>query len=337
VAHDHLTPAKYLRVIALLTLLLGFSAALGLRVGAYDLDFPGILRFLFLSPDDAAAADPAYTVLHDVRLPRMLLALLVGGGLSLAGAIFQVLLRNVLADPYILGVSGGASVGALIAIATGISGMALFAQPLAAFVGAAIVVITVYGLGARGRVQDNTLLLSGVMIGAFLSAIILALVSTLDRPVRSALYWLIGYLGNATMVEVLILLPIVLPLGVLALFLAGRMNVLALGSAAAGHLGVPTRGTTLLLYATASMITAAVVSFSGAIGFVGLIIPHVCRRLFGPDHRLLLPASFLTGASFLIISDIVARSLLAPAELPVGAVTAALGAPVFIYILRRKS
>jgi iron complex transport system permease protein len=337
VAHDHLTPAKYLRVLSLLTLLLGISAALGLRVGAYDLDFPGILHFLFLSPADAAAATPAYAVLHDVRLPRMLLALLVGGGLSLAGAIFQVLLRNVLADPYILGVSGGASVGALIAIATGISGLALLAQPLAAFVGAALVVTVVYGLGARGRVQDNTLLLSGVMIGAFLSAIILALVSTLDRPVRSALYWLIGYLGNATMSEVLILLPIVLPLGVLALLLAGRMNVLALGSAAAEHLGVPTRGATLQLYATASMITAAVVSFSGAIGFVGLIIPHICRRLFGPDHRLLLPASFLTGASFLIISDIVARSLLAPAELPVGAVTAALGAPVFIYILRRKS
>ncbi|MDT8322728.1 MAG: iron chelate uptake ABC transporter family permease subunit, partial [Bacteroidota bacterium] len=213
----------------------------------------------------------------------------------------------------------------------------LFAQPLLAFVGATLVVVVVYSLGARGRVQDNTLLLSGVMIGAFLSAVILALVSTLDRPVRSALYWLIGFLGNATMNEIFILLPVVLPLTLWALLLAGRMNVLALGSAAARHLGVSPRATTLQLYMIASLITAAVVSFSGAIGFVGLIIPHMCRRLFGPDHRLLLPASFLTGASFLIISDIVARSMLAPSELPVGAVTAALGAPVFIYILRRKS
>lgn len=336
-AHDHLTPGKSLRTIALLTLLLVVSAALGLRVGAYDLDFPALFHLLFLDADSAGAADPAYAVLHDVRLPRMLLALIVGGGLSLAGVIFQVLLRNVLADPYILGVSGGASVGALIAIATGISGMMLFAQPLLAFAGAACVVLIVYGLGARGRVQDNTLLLSGVMIGAFLSAIILALVSTLDRPVRSALFWLIGYLGNATMTEVLILMPVVLPLALLALLMAGRMNVLALGDTAAQHLGVSTRGATLQLYGVASLITAAVVSFSGAIGFVGLIIPHMCRRLFGPDHRLLLPAAFMAGASFLIISDIVARSVLAPVELPVGAVTAALGAPVFIYILRRKS
>jgi iron complex transport system permease protein len=310
---------------------------LGLRVGAYDIGFTEIFRYLFGGPEEGGETASAYAVLIDIRLPRVLLALLVGGGLSVAGVIFQVLLRNVLADPYILGVSGGASVGALTAIATGLSATALFMQPLMAFVGALVVVAIVYGIGARGKVQDNTLLLSGVMIGAFLSAVILALVSTLDRPLRNALYWLIGYLGNATLGEIYLLLPVVAPLAILALFFASRMNVLALGNTAASHLGVHSRSTTLQLYMIASLLTAAVVSFSGAIGFVGLIVPHMCRRMFGPDHRLLIPASFLSGSAFMIISDIIARTMLAPTELPVGAVTAALGAPVFIYILRRKS
>ena len=335
-AHDHLTAKKTFAILSALFFLLVVVALLGLSVGAYELDVLTILR-LATGSGAADVSQNTYAVLMDIRLPRVVLALLVGGGLSVAGVIFQVLLRNVLADPYILGVSGGASVGALLAIASGLSGMLLFAQPLLAFVGAIAVVLLVYLLGSRGRVQDNTLLLSGVMIGAFLSAVILALVSTLDRPVKSALFWLIGYLGNATVTEMYVLIPVVLSLTLLTMFYASRMNVIGLGAEAAGHLGVAVRSLTLHLYIIASLITAAVVSFSGAIGFVGLIVPHVCRRLFGPDHRILLPASFLAGASFLIISDIIARSIFAPSELPVGAVTAALGAPVFIYVLRRKS
>ncbi|MCB2203611.1 iron ABC transporter permease [bacterium] len=335
-AHDHLTGRKTLSVLGGLSALLVASVLIGLRVGAYDISLPHIFHLLFQRTPSPAEAS-AYAVLHDIRLPRVLLALLVGGGLSVAGAVFQVLLRNVLADPYILGISGGASVGALVAIATGLSTVALFVQPLFAFVGAVLVVLIVYVVGSRGRVHDNTLLLTGVMIGAFLSAIILALVSTLDRPLRNALFWLIGYLGNATIDEVLLLLPVVFILVVAAMFHAGRLNVLALGATAAQHLGISVRSTTLQLYIIASLLTAAVVSFSGAIGFVGLIIPHMCRRLFGPDHRLHIPASFLSGAVFLIISDIIARSVISPSELPVGAVTAALGAPVFIYLLRRKS
>lgn len=332
-----LTVQRTIRVSLLLTVLLFCCVLGGLYVGAFEITFGDILALMQPWSDDASIDMTARSVFTEIRLPRVLLALLVGGGLAVAGVVFQVLLRNVLADPYILGVSGGASVGALTAIATGLSGVFLFAQPLMAFIGALAVVIVVYRFGTKRTTGDNTLILSGVMIGAFLSAIILALVTTMDRPVRNALFWLVGYLGNATLLEVLILIPVVFPLVILILLFAGRMNVLALGSEAAGHLGVSVRTTTGVLYAAASLLTAAVVSFSGAIGFVGLIVPHICRRLFGPDHRLLLPAAFFSGASFLIISDIIARSVIAPSELPVGAVTAALGAPVFLYILRRKT
>jgi iron complex transport system permease protein len=332
-----LTFQKTLRSSVLLVALLLGSVIVGLCVGAFDLSLRDLLGLLQPWGDSSDVDSAAQAVFSEIRLPRVLLALLVGGGLSVAGVIFQVLLRNVLADPYILGVSGGASVGALTAIATGLSSLFLFAQPLMAFAGAAIVVVLVYRFGARSAMGDNTLLLSGVMIGAFLSAIILALVTTMDRPVRNALFWLVGFLGNATITEVYILLPIVVPLSVVALLLASRMNVLALGRDAAQHLGIPVRAVTGMLYVIASLLTAAVVSFSGAIGFIGLIVPHVCRRLFGPDHRLLIPAAFFSGAIFLIMSDIIARSIIAPSEMPVGAVTAALGAPVFLYILRRNS
>lgn len=320
-----------------LSVLLCISVLISIRVGAFNLSYSDIAELLFGSAGTGTQHGAAEAVLMQIRIPRVMLALLVGGGLSVAGVIFQVLLRNVLADPYILGVSGGASVGALTAIATGISGAFLLAQPLFAFAGALAAVAVVYALGYNGRAGDNSLLLSGVMIGAFLSAIILALVSTMERPLRSALYWLIGYLGNARMEEILILLPVVLVLVVVSALMTGRMNILALGTEAARHLGVSVRILQPLLYGIASLLTAVVVSFSGAIGFVGLVIPHICRRLFGPDHRLLLPASFLAGASFLVLSDILARVLLSPAELPVGAVTAVIGAPVFIYVMRRKS
>ncbi|MBN1447613.1 MAG: iron ABC transporter permease [Bacteroidetes bacterium] len=335
--HGPLTAKKTVRTLLMLGAILLACVLLSLRIGAFDLTFADLYGVLFHSAAHDEGMESARAVFLDIRIPRMLLALFVGGGLSVAGVIFQVLLRNVLADPYILGVSGGASVGALIALATGISGVFLLAQPLFAFAGALVVVIAVYVLASQGRAGDNTLLLSGVMIGAFLSAIILALVSTMERPVRNALYWLVGYLGGATMQEVAILTPIVLVLVVFAVLSAGQMNVIALGDEAAQHLGVSARRMQFFLYLIASLLTAAAVSFSGAIGFVGLIVPHLCRRLFGPDHRLLLPAAFLGGAAFLILSDILARSLLHPSELPVGAVTAALGAPVFIYVMRRKS
>ncbi|MFZ1729644.1 MAG: iron ABC transporter permease [Bacteroidota bacterium] len=329
------TPTRIIVVSASFALLTLACAILSLRFGAFAISFDDMFRIF--AGMEVQSMESLRTALLDIRLPRVLDALLIGGGLAVSGVVFQVLLRNVLADPYILGVSSGASVGALVAIATGLSSMFIGAQPLLAFVMALLVVGTVYRLGLRGMIEDNTLLLSGVMIGAFLSAIILGLVSTMDRPVRSALFWLVGYLGNATMSEVMILLPGVSILLVVLFFFSGRMNVMALGTEAANHLGLSVRKQQVWLYVLASLMTALVVSFAGAIGFIGLLVPHAVRRLYGPDHRIVIPVSFFLGASFLIISDLIARTIISPAELPVGAVTAALGAPLFIYLLRRKT
>ena len=329
------TSGRILRLGAIFALLTGVCALISLRIGSFEITFADMYLILtggHVSGDSATMR----AVLIDIRIPRILTALFVGGGLAVAGVVFQVLLRNVLADPYILGVSSGAAVGALVAISTGLSAVFLPIQPLLAFTTALLVVATVYRLGLRGTVENNSLLLSGVMIGAFLSAIILGIVSTMDRPIRSALFWLVGYLGNTGMTEVMIFAPGVLLLTLLLSLLSGRMNVLALGAEAAVHLGLAVRRNQAWLYIAASLLTALVVSVAGAIGFIGLLVPHVVRLLFGPDHRLLLPVSFFLGACFLIISDLIARTIISPSELPVGAVTAAIGAPLFIYILRMK-
>jgi iron complex transport system permease protein len=329
------TPAVTIRLSLLLFLLLLLVIVLSLTAGQYDINLSRFFAILVADTDDTEM-ELARSILFEIRLPRVLMAAAVGAGLSVAGVIFQVLLRNVLADPYILGVSGGASVGALLAIMSGVTTISIFAQPVSAFAGAVAVIAVVATIGLRDRAAPNTLLLSGVMIGAFLSAIILALVSIMDRSIRNALFWLIGYLGNVSMTEFFIVGPTVLLLAVFAILFSSRMNILALGLDTATNLGMPVFRLQVVLFLLASMLTASVVSFAGAIGFVGLIIPHACRLLTGPDHRLLIPAAFFTGASFMILSDLIARTLFHPVELPVGAVTAALGAPVFLFLLLRS-
>lgn len=319
-----------------LTAVLAGVLVLSLSLGSVSIPFSRVLSLLFGDGSLADAATDA-RIIFDVRLPRVLLAACVGGGLALAGVVFQVLLRNVLADPYILGVSGGASVGALVAASTGFALLFPGATSLAAFAGAAVVAVAVYGASGRDVTTDGgTLLLSGVMVGAFLGAVILALVSLGGDPVRSALFWLLGFLGNATMDQVLISAVVLGGSTLLLMLRAGTMNVLALGAESAAGLGVSVRPVFLMLYAVASLLTAVLVSVAGSIGFIGLIVPHICRLLFGADHRVLVPASLLSGAIFLVVADLMARMLLAPVELPVGAVTAALGAPLFIFLLRRR-
>ncbi len=334
-------PAVTARRVALLTLSLAAVALgvllLSLSLGSVSIPFSRVIGILFAPGSGADALTDARIVL-DLRLPRVLLGACVGGGLALAGVVFQVLLRNVLADPYILGVSGGASVGALVAVSTGFALLFPGATSLAAFAGAAIVAVAVFLASGRDVTTDgNTLLLSGVMAGAFLGAVILALVSLGGDPVRSALFWLLGFLGNATMQQVGISAAVLVVASALLVYRANTLNVLALGAEAASGLGVAVRPMFLLLYGIASLITAVLVSVAGSIGFVGLIIPHICRLLFGADHRVLVPASFFTGAIFLMLADLGARTILSPVELPVGAVTAALGAPLFVLLLRRRS
>jgi iron complex transport system permease protein len=276
-------------------------------------------------------------VFLSLRLPRALLGALVGGALASSGVAFQALLRNPLADPYILGVSAGAAVGALT--------VALFRSvdpspglPFFAFVGAALAALAVFLLARRrSGISPERLILMGVVVGAFLNAVIMLMV-TLAPPgkIPGALYWLMGDLGLGTPRRVATLLPYV-ALGVAVLFLLSRgLDLLLLGDQAAFQTGLSVERVKTATYLTASLLAGSVVAVSGLIGFVGLIVPHGARTLVGSGHRRLLPASFLLGGAFLVLSDTVARTASPAGELPVGAVTALAGAPFFLYLLRRN-
>ncbi len=276
-------------------------------------------------------------IIFSLRFPRAILAGLVGAGLSVSGAIFQALLRNPLADPYILGVSSGSAVGAIIAILAGLSTLSL-GLPLVSFLGALLTVFVVFYFGRQdGKVHPNTLLLAGVIIGSFLSAVIMFFISVSQREeLRTIIFWLMGDFSLSNPQMILMVFPYIL-LGFFFLYLHARqLNLILSGEDHALQLGVNVERLKWISYLFASLITAASVSVCGLIGFVGLIIPHSVRLLFGPDHRLLIPASALLGASFLIASDTLARTLFAPVELPVGVVTAAFGGPFFIYLLRTR-
>ena len=251
--------------------------------------------------------------------------------------IFQALLRNPLADPYILGVSSGAAVGAIFAILLGLSTLSL-GLPVASFLGALLTVFAVFYFGRQnGKIHPTTLLLAGVIIGSFLSALIMFFISVSQREdLHTIIFWLMGdfSLSNGWMIRMVF--PYIFFGFVLLYLYARQLNLILSGEEHALQLGVDVERLRLISYLSASLITAASVSVCGLIGFVGLIVPHSVRLLFGPDHRLLLPASALLGASFLIASDTLARTLLAPIELPVGVITAAFGGPFFIYLLRTR-
>ncbi len=277
------------------------------------------------------------TILFDIRLPRIALAALVGGALATSGATYQGLLRNPLADPYLIGISSGAALGATIAIIFNIEIWG--ALPLFAFFGAMVATIAIYIIAQTGgRATPTTLILAGVALGAFLSAITSFLMFRGDSAFRThqVIAWILGSLSLGNWQQVILLLPY-LTIGWLVLYLHARyLNVLQLGETQAQQLGVPVERVTLTLVVATSLVTAAAVAVSGLIGFVGLIIPHAVRLIWGPDHRFLLPMSAMVGAIFLIIADTLARTLLSPTELPVGIITAFCGAPFFLYLLRRK-
>jgi iron complex transport system permease protein len=281
----------------------------------------------------------------DIRLPRILLSIVVGASLAVAGTAFQALLRNPLADPYVLGASSGASLGA---IATLIVEpylalpmvLAALVTPVGAFLGAAATIAVVYFLGRReGQIDSNTLLLAGIVSASFLSAIIMFLISTLASrgDLRGMLFWLMGDLSVSLQPS----LRWVLGFGFLAATgiiytTAADLNLMLNGEKEAMHLGVDVRRVRIVVYLAASILTGLAVSVSGSIGYVGLLVPHVMRIIFGSDHRVLIPTSAFGGAIALVIADTLARTVVAPSELPVGAMTALAGAPLFIYLLRRK-
>ncbi len=314
-----------------LPLLLLAATAFSLWAGSLRLPWDEILSIL-----TGNRSDPTHTaIVLRIRLPRALLAALVGASLGGAGGAFQGLLRNPLADPYILGVSGGAALGAVAALSLGVTSP--FAVPGAAFVGAGAALAFVYLVARAHRGSPHTLILSGVMVGSFCSALLLFLLwASPADPAKTALFWLAGDMSGAD--------PGWLPAASLwaatafavLWFQAPALDLLTQGEEVAADLGLDVGRARLSLLAAAGGLTAAAVALAGLVGFVGLVVPHAVRLLWGPSHRRLLPASALLGAAFLLGADGISRTVLAPAEVPVGVITALVGAPFFLYLLRQK-
>ena len=299
------------------------------------------LPFLHIVPSSTGTLSAATlnTIILDIRLPRILLAGLVGPALAVAGATYQGLFRNPLADPYLLGVASGAGLGATIAflIPFTFSWMAFGAVPLFAFAGAVGAVAIVYSLSRVGKTLPATILiLAGVALAAFLSSITSYLFTISGKELHGIIFWLLGGLSLTKWAEVWTVLPCVAVGIIIIWFHARPLNVMQLDEEQAQQLGINVERVKLILLGAATLITSAAVCFTGLIGFVGIIVPHTVRLIWGPDHRFLLPLSTLVGAIFLILADTLAHTILPPTEIPVGVVTAFCGAPFFLYLLRKK-
>lgn len=341
-----LTLQRLILQCALLAFILFCVVVIALKLGAVPVSLYGLGRDLIqalIGKTSGISSDYGMIVV-DIRLPRILLSVFVGASLAIAGTSFQAMLRNPLADPYILGVSFGAAVGAILAtilephIIVSASVAALL-TPLGAFLGAGGAVAAVYFLGRReGQIDSGTLLLAGVICGSFLSAIIMFLMSTVTgRDMRGAAFWLMGDLSTPVLATLRWILAVGFFVAAGAIYTtAGDLNLILAGEKEAMHLGVDVNRVRLVVYIAASLLTALAVSVSGAIGYVGILVPHVMRLIYGSDHRVLLPVSAFGGAISVVIADTLARTVVAPTELPVGAVTALVGAPLFIYLLRRR-
>ena len=300
--------------------------AISLSVGSVALPLHEVMSGL-LDPTSSSAL-----LIHELRLPRALAAFACGGLLALAGALMQVLLRNPLADPYILGISGGAGVGALVAIFCGLGVAVLNGF---AFAGALIAILIVFGLAhGDGSWTQTRLILTGVMVSAGCGALITMILSIApDERLRGMLFWLMGDFSQGVSPTFAIIGLVVL--GMLVAPLARDLNVLIRGADTAKALGVSVSVVRISVYLLASLATAISVTTAGSVGFVGLVIPHLTRMLVGNDQRVLLPTSILAGGIFLVLADTLARMLIAPQQLPVGVVTALIGVPVFLYLLNR--
>jgi iron complex transport system permease protein len=304
-----------------------------IRLGAVEIRLPALLDGL------AGRGSPAtITIVRGLRLPRALQAGLVGAALAVSGATFQALLRNPLAEPYILGVSSGAAVGAVLTVVTGWSLRTVWALPVAAFAGAVLSMLLVFRIAfSVGRVLDTrVLLLAGVVVSAFLIALIWLVLTFADtESVRSAIFWMMGSHANASWQSVAMLAICLVPALAILMALARPLNLLAIGEPTAAYLGTSVERTKLLAFGIATLLTAASVSVSGTIGFVGLVVPHAVRLVWGGDNRTLIPCAALAGAAFLIAADTLSRSIAGANELPIGIVTALVGVPCFVWLLRR--
>jgi len=337
-----LTSRRVAMICLGLGLVLFAAVVISLRMGAYPISVRDIVITLFQGAlgrwDDIPSE--FRLVVFGLRLPRIALGILVGASLATSGAGFQALLRNPLADPYVLGVSSGAALGAILSLIAAPHAPGLI--QIAALVGALATIAAVYFLGRRGGQLDSaTLLLGGIITASFLSAVIMFLMTLLStRDLRGMAFWLMGDLQMTMPTHPLpwfVALFTVFAIAAGAIYGASSdLNLILTGEQEARHLGVNVGLVKIVVYVAASVLTGLAVSVSGAIGYVGLLVPHLMRMLFGSDYRILIPASAIGGAILIVVADTLARTVVAPTELPVGAMTALAGAPVFIYLMRRR-
>jgi len=330
--------------IAVLALLLALVFIFSLTSGATDTSAAAVFWAL-VTGNDAAIGTVERVVIFDIRLPRTILGALIGASLAVSGAVMQGLFRNPLADPGIVGVSAGAGLGAVtfIVLGTGILApvaaiFGIYHVPFAAFIGGLVTTILLYRVSTRhGRTSVATMLLAGIALGALAGAFTGLLVFWADdQQLRDLTFWGLGSVAGATWVKIAAVAPTIVPVVLLAPLLARGLNAMTLGEATAQHLGLNVQRFKRIAIVAVAAATGAAVAVSGGIGFVGIVVPHLLRLLIGPDHRYLLPACALLGAVMLLLADAIARQVVAPAELPIGIVTATIGAPFFLWILLRR-
>jgi len=338
-----ISPRQFLFWAGLVLVIFG-AAFISAGLGAFETPYGSILRLLAapLFPDLSSGIDDTvrYIVLH-VRLARICLAFLIGSALGLAGAVYQGVLLNPLADPFTLGISTGAAFGASLSILLGLGSihfLGVSVLPAAAFAGALLALYLVYMLGSMdGRIHVVTIVLAGIIVSTFLSAMISLLKSLNEESVSTIVFWIMGSLSGKSWAHVVLVLPYIVAGGAAICCFTRELDLLSLGDVQAQQLGVNVQRVRFWLLLAASLITAAAVAVSGIIGFVGLVIPHLVRLALGPRHRLLIPASLLSGGLLVLVADSIARSILPGGEeIPVGVVTALIGGPFFCYLLLRR-
>jgi len=336
----HSMKHKRLMVLIGLSLILFFVTIIGIMVGPVFISPKIVLKIIATNlprvGDGIVQTWPSTynTIVMDVRLPRVIVGMLVGIGLSVAGCGMQGLFRNPMASPYVTGISSGGAFGAALAVNLGII---YYMVPAFAFAFSAMTVFLVYMISmVRGKVRMETLLLSGIAVASFFSALVSLMMYLAAEKLESIVFWMMGGFWASGWDEVTIILPFIVICIPVYMFLARDLNAMMLGEQAAGDLGVKVETTKRFVLVLTALLVGGCVAVSGTIGFVGLIIPHITRIIVGPDHKVLLPASVFTGGIFMIATDIVARMIIQPSELPVGIITSLCGVPFFLYLLRRR-
>jgi iron complex transport system permease protein len=320
------------------------SILLGISIGTVSVPIFTIIEIIIAKLFESISLDqidPMYSsIVLNIRLPRVILAGLVGASLAIAGAAFQGLLRNPLADPYTLGVSSGASVGAVLTLFFQLSIPIIggFTLPLLSilFSWATIFLVLTFARKIERSMRVETIILTGIIFSSFLGAIISLMIALTGDELRQIIGWLLGSVSMRGWEYIKIILPFFVIGSIILIFNAKELNAMSFGEERAHHLGVNVQKRKLIILTAGSILTGAAVAVSGTIGFVGLVIPHLSRLLWGPDHRHLLPLSILTGSGFLILADLISRSIISPTELPIGVITALIGAPVFALILLQR-